>query len=94
MEEGFSPAGEEPEKDVDFSRYWAIVVKRWRLIHRFTLLAWAAGILHAVTEGTDAGQAWFILLALLCVGPVLGLLAGRVGFPRPLSRLSRRPVAS
>ena len=71
-----------------------IGVRRWRLIHRFTLLAWAAGILHAVIEGTDAGQAWFILLVLLCVGPVLGLLAGRVGLVRSRSQLSRRPVAS
>ena len=71
-----------------------IGVKRWRLIHRFTLLAWAAGVLHAVIEGTDAGQAWFILLVLLCTGPVLGLLAGRLGLIRPRSQLSRGPVAS
>lgn len=76
-----------------YARRW-IGVRRWRLIHRFTLLAWAAGIVHALTEGTDAGQTWFILLVALCVGPVIGLLAGRLRLVRPSSQVSRRPVAS
>jgi sulfoxide reductase heme-binding subunit YedZ len=75
-----------------------IGVKRWRMLHRFTVLAWAAGILHALLAGTDAGQLWFTLLVLLCVGPVLGLLAARYGgLSRARSRIaspSGPPVVS
>lgn len=73
-----------------------IGVNRWRLIHRFTVLAWAAGILHALLEGTDAGQAWFTLLILACVGPILGLLVARYGLAQRGARIpspSGPPVA-
>src|SRR5215211_6170679 len=33
--------------------------RRWRTLHRFTALAWLAGLGHSLGEGTDAGQAWF-----------------------------------
>jgi methionine sulfoxide reductase heme-binding subunit len=56
-----------------------IGVNRWKLIHRFTVLAWVGGVVHAFTEGTDAGQRWFVILAAVCVAPVLTLLAVRVG---------------
>jgi sulfoxide reductase heme-binding subunit YedZ len=74
-----------------------IGVKRWRMIHRFTVLAWAAGILHALLMGTDAGQVWFTLLVLVCVGPVVGLLAARYGLTHSRPRIptpSGPPVAS
>ena len=31
--------------------------KRWKSIHRFTLLAWFGGLIHTLVEGTDAGPA-------------------------------------
>jgi methionine sulfoxide reductase heme-binding subunit len=52
--------------------------ERWRLIHRFTLLVWMAGLVHTFTEGTDRGQLWFIALIVLTTAPVLVLLAYRV----------------
>ena len=60
-----------------YLRRW-IGVQRWRLIHRFTALAWAFGLLHTFTEGTDAGQLWFIALILLTAAPALVLLAKRL----------------
>jgi methionine sulfoxide reductase heme-binding subunit len=61
--------------------------RRWKMIHRFTLLAWMVGIVHAFTEGTDAGQAWFIAVVALTAIPALGLLALRlVGRRRPATR--------
>ena len=52
--------------------------ERWRLIHRFTLLVWMAGLVHTFTEGTDRGQLWFIALIVLTTAPTLVLLGYRV----------------
>jgi sulfoxide reductase heme-binding subunit YedZ len=57
--------------------------RRWRLIHRFTLLVWVAGVVHAFTDGTDAGQVWFIALVALTSVPAVLLLAHRVAHRRP-----------
>jgi len=54
-----------------------IGVQRWKLLHRFTALAWLFGLVHTFTEGTDAGQLWFIALILLTAAPALALLAAR-----------------
>jgi sulfoxide reductase heme-binding subunit YedZ len=65
---------------------------RWKLIHRFTLLAWVGGLVHTFTEGTDAGQVWFIALIVLTMAPALVLLAARVtGYrPPPVTAETRR----
>jgi sulfoxide reductase heme-binding subunit YedZ len=57
--------------------------ERWKFIHRFTLLAWLGGLVHTFTEGTDAGQLWFIALIVLTSAPALVLLAARVTGHRP-----------
>jgi methionine sulfoxide reductase heme-binding subunit len=54
-----------------------IGVQRWRLLHRFTALAWIFGIVHSLGEGTDAGQAWFLAMTAIVVLPALGLLLVR-----------------
>jgi methionine sulfoxide reductase heme-binding subunit len=54
-----------------------IGVQRWKLLHRFTALAWLFGLVHTFTEGTDAGQLWFIALILLTAAPALALLVAR-----------------
>lgn len=53
--------------------------RRWRTIHRFTLLAWLGGLVHTLTEGTDAGQLWFLALLAVAVAPALALALTRVG---------------
>ena len=56
-----------------------IGVKRWRAIHRFTLVAWVAALGHTFTEGTDAGTTWFIALIVLTALPALVALIVRAG---------------
>ena len=41
-------------------------------------LAWAFGLLHTFTEGTDSGQLWFISLILLTAAPAVILLTKRL----------------
>src|SRR4051812_16624957 len=56
--------------------------RRWRTLHRFTALAWLAGLVHSLGEGTDAGDAWFVAATAIVVLPALGLLAVRMlGLP-------------
>ena len=51
--------------------------KRWVKLHRFTAVAWIAGIIHALGEGTDAGSAWFLFILALTTVPALLLLTLR-----------------
>lgn len=50
---------------------------RWKRLHRLTALFWLAAIGHTLGAGTDAGQAWFLLLAGAFVLPAFALLALR-----------------
>ena len=38
---------------------------------------WLLGVVHMLGAGTDAGQAWFLLLAAVVVLPPLALLGAR-----------------
>jgi methionine sulfoxide reductase heme-binding subunit len=60
-----------------YARRWVGAV-RWRKLHRFTALAWLAGLVHALGMGTDAGQAWFLAMIAVVAIPALGLLATRL----------------
>jgi sulfoxide reductase heme-binding subunit YedZ len=51
--------------------------ERWRKWHRFTALAWIAGVVHAFGEGTDAGSAWFVLMVAATTLPAAMLLVLR-----------------
>jgi sulfoxide reductase heme-binding subunit YedZ len=64
----------------------AIGVTRWRKLHRLTALAWIAGIVHTLGEGTDAGQIWFLAMLAVVAVPAIVLLALRYltdDAPRP-----------
>jgi sulfoxide reductase heme-binding subunit YedZ len=67
-----------------YARRWVGAV-RWRKLHRFTALAWLAGLGHALGEGTDAGQLWFLAMIALVAIPALGLL---------ITRLVRSPIGA
>ena len=54
-----------------------IGVERWRRLHRLTALAWLMGIAHALGQGTDAGQAWFLVVTGVAAIPALALLIAR-----------------
>jgi methionine sulfoxide reductase heme-binding subunit len=55
-----------------------IGAKRWRMLHRFTALAWLAGLAHAIGMGTDAGQTWFEAMIAIVAIPALALLLVRL----------------
>jgi sulfoxide reductase heme-binding subunit YedZ len=69
---------------------------RWRRLHRFTALAWVLGIVHAIGEGTDSGQAWFLAMIGIVTVPAALLLVWRLaGSPRPgTARKGRAPAAA
>jgi sulfoxide reductase heme-binding subunit YedZ len=72
-----------------------IGTSRWRTAHRFTALAWVAGIVHSIGEGTDAGQAWFVAMIGIVVVPTLALLIARLaGVRRRVGVRPPRPVVS
>jgi sulfoxide reductase heme-binding subunit YedZ len=54
-----------------------IGVERWKKLHRWTLLAWALGLAHALGTGTDAGTAWFAISLGAVALPALLLVAMR-----------------
>jgi sulfoxide reductase heme-binding subunit YedZ len=58
-----------------------IGVARWRLLHRFTALAWVGGLVHALAEGSDAGTAWFLVAGGIVVLPAAALLVVRYRRP-------------
>jgi len=68
---------------------------RWKMIHRFTALAWVAGLVHAFAEGTDSGQIWFIALIALTAAPALVLLVARHarGAHTPLARTREQLIS-
>jgi sulfoxide reductase heme-binding subunit YedZ len=60
--------------------------QRWRKLHRFTALAWILGLAHSLGEGTDAGQAWFLVATGVVALPAAALLIARLsggGRPAP-----------
>jgi sulfoxide reductase heme-binding subunit YedZ len=54
-----------------------IGVARWKRLHRWTALAWLAGVVHSLGEGTDAGTTWFLVCTAIAVIPALVLLLVR-----------------
>jgi len=69
-----------------YARRW-IGQRRWRSMHRFTVLAWWLGVIHSLGEGTDAGQTWFLVMTAIVVVPATVLFVAR------MSGASRRPVS-
>jgi len=59
-----------------------IGVARWRRLHRWTALVWLLSIVHALGEGTDAGESWFLLGLGALVIPALALLTVRMTEPK------------
>src|SRR4051812_24348328 len=80
-----------------YARRW-IGARRWRSMHRFTVLAWALGVIHSLGEGTDAGQIWFLAMTAVAVVPALVLFVARLGgagrgsSSRTIPRSSPRPT--
>ena len=73
-----------------YARRWVGAV-RWRKLHRFTALAWLLGLAHALGEGTDAGQLWFLAMIALVAIPAPGPARHPVG-PQCQRHRTRRPT--
>ena len=68
--------------------------QRWKKLHRFTALAWLAGLAHSFGEGTDAGATWFIVATAIVVVPAFVLLIVRhlgPSSPQPARRTAGEP---
>jgi sulfoxide reductase heme-binding subunit YedZ len=79
-----------------YARRW-IGQRRWRAMHRFTVLAWGLGVIHSLGEGTDAGQAWFLAMTAIVVVPALVLFVARLsglGARRPSGRAASSAASS
>ena len=72
-----------------YARRW-IGTQRWRRLHRFTALAWLLGLVHSLGEGTDAGQAWFLVMGAIVVVPATLLLLARWLAPSTAPQSSAR----
>ncbi len=74
-----------------------IGVRRWRIAHRLTPVAYAASVAHVLGAGTDAGAAWLRVPLLASAGVVAALLAARLSgrrraAPRPVARAASPPA--
>jgi methionine sulfoxide reductase heme-binding subunit len=52
--------------------------RTWRAVHWAAYASWPLAVIHSLGAGTDSGAIWFLLLAVICVAPVLGALAWRL----------------
>jgi sulfoxide reductase heme-binding subunit YedZ len=68
--------------------------RRWRNLHRFTVLAWALGVVHSLGEGTDSGQAWFLAMTAIAVVPAVVLFLARVTGVRTPTRSAQPPASA
>jgi len=56
---------------------------RWKVLHRFTLVAWLLSAVHVVGSGSDVTEPWYAALLVVCFAPVLLLSLARLGKARP-----------
>ena len=55
----------------------------WRLVHWLAYASWPIAIVHGFGTGTDAWAAWFMILAIVCVGAVALAITLRLLQPAP-----------
>ncbi len=70
-----------------------IGAKRWRLIHRATVLVYALAVMHSLGSGTDGAALWFQALVVASAIPIATLLVIRYGSARrKRPKVGPRPV--
>lgn len=83
--------------------YWRrkIGARRWRQIHRVTVVVFVLAVLHSLGSGTDGASAWFRVMALGSAALVLALVVFRYGSqargrkPAPAPKgYARQPAAT
>ena len=60
--------------------------RMWRAIHWLAYVSWPVAVVHSFGTGTDALSAWFLVLAVVCIGTVAVAVGYRV------FKLSPRPT--
>jgi methionine sulfoxide reductase heme-binding subunit len=55
-----------------------IGLRTWRAVHWTAYAAWPVGLIHSLGTGTDAGQAWFLVTAVISVIIVVASLGWRL----------------
>ena len=75
-----------------YVRRW-IGTRTWRLMHRFTILAYLLAVIHAVGAGTDARSPWMLALLTAITAPVVFLFAYRVLPSGSSRRVPSRPAS-
>ena len=60
-----------------FVRRRIIGTRRWRQVHRLTVVVYALAVLHSLGSGTDGASSWFRAVVVLSAAPILALLVLR-----------------
>ena len=70
-----------------------IGTRRWRTLHRATIVVWALSAVHALGAGADGGKLWLRVIVVSPVAPIMYLFVLRLlGTERtPRSSASRGP---
>ena len=74
-----------------------IGTKRWRALHRLTLVVYVLGVIHTLGAGTDAATPWLQAILLLTGAPILFLALLRwlpEAKPEPAPEPTARPQAA
>jgi sulfoxide reductase heme-binding subunit YedZ len=59
-----------------------IGARRWRKLHRATVIVWLLSVIHALGAGSDGGNPWLRAVALAPLAPIVYLLVVRT-FSQP-----------
>jgi sulfoxide reductase heme-binding subunit YedZ len=72
-----------------------IGARRWRKLHRATVIVWLLAVVHALGAGSDGAKPWLRAVALAPLAPIVFLLVVRSLGPdqRPAKRTGRRTDA-
>ncbi len=75
-----------------------IGARRWRQIHRATVVVFILAVAHSLGSGTDGTSSWFRTMVIASSAVVLVLLVARYGrrsprLVKPVPRLAPAPVA-
>ncbi|MGH2936794.1 MAG: ferric reductase-like transmembrane domain-containing protein [Solirubrobacterales bacterium] len=75
--------------------YWRrrIGARRWRQIHRATVVVFVLAVLHSLGSGTDGASTWFRVMVLGSAALVAGLVVLRYAHRAPRRATHARPTA-
>jgi sulfoxide reductase heme-binding subunit YedZ len=72
-----------------------IGARRWRRLHRMTVIVWLMSVVHALGAGSDGARPWLRAVALAPLAPIVFLLVVRTlgRAQKPAQRTERRREA-